>query len=53
MAKVFAPRAAMVGATREAVGRHLERWEREGWLELAYGRLVVSSRDALAALLAD
>ena len=43
--------AAMVGATREAVGRHLKRFEREGWIELAYGRLVVLSRDGLASLL--
>ncbi len=43
--------AAMVGATREAVGRHLKRFEREGWIELAYGRLVVRSRDGLASLL--
>ncbi len=43
--------AAMVGATREAVGRHLKRFEREGWIELAYGRLVVRSREGLASLL--
>jgi CRP-like cAMP-binding protein len=43
--------AAMVGATREAVGRHLKRFEREGWIELAYGRVVVRSRDGLASLL--
>ena len=43
--------AAMVGATREAVGRHLKRFEREGWIEIAYGRLVVRSRDGLLALL--
>ena len=43
--------AAMVGATREAVGRHLKRFEREGWIELAYGRLVLVSRDGLASLL--
>ena len=43
--------AAMVGATREAVGRHLKRFEREGWIELAYGRLVIRSRAGLASLL--
>lgn len=43
--------AAMVGATREAVGRHLKGFEREGWIELAYGRLVVLSHDGLASLL--
>ncbi len=41
--------AAMVGATREAVGRHLKRFERAGWIELAYGRLVVRSREGLAS----
>ena len=41
----------MVGATREAVGRHLKRFEREGWIEVAYGRLVVLSRAGLASLL--
>lgn len=43
--------AAMVGARREAVGRHLKRFEREGWIRLAYGRLVVLSRSGLASLL--
>ena len=43
--------AAMVGATREAVGRHLKRWEREGWIRLAYGRLEVLDERALAGLL--
>ncbi len=43
--------AAMLGATREAVGRHLKRFEREGWIELSYGRLVVLSREGLASLL--
>ena len=43
--------AAMVGATREAVGRHLKRWEREGWIELAYGRLVVRNEAGLRSLL--
>lgn len=42
--------AAMVGATREAVGRHLKRFERDGWIEIAYGRIVVRDRDALAAV---
>ncbi len=43
--------ASMVGATREAVGRHLKRFEREGWIEIAYGRIVVRSPDGLASLL--
>ena len=45
--------AAMVGATREAVGRHLKRFEREGWIELAYGRMLLRSRTGLASLLGD
>ena len=43
--------AAMVGATREATGRHLRRWEREGWIELAYGRLEVRDPQALRSLI--
>ena len=43
--------AAMVGARREAVGRHLKRFEREGWIRLSYGRLVLCSRAGLASLL--
>ncbi len=43
--------AAMVGARREAVGRHLKKWEREGWIRLAYGRLVLCSREGLASVL--
>ena len=43
--------AAMVGATREAVGRHLKRWEREGWIRISYGRLEVLSRSGLESLL--
>jgi CRP-like cAMP-binding protein len=43
--------ANMVGARREAVGRHLKRFEREGWIRLSYGRLVVCDRSGLASLL--
>ena len=43
--------AAMVGATREAVGRHLKRFEREGWIEVAYGRVVLKDRSALTSVL--
>lgn len=43
--------AAMVGATREAVGRHLKRFERQGWIEIAYGRIAVRSPEGLAGLL--
>lgn len=43
--------AAMVGATREAVGRHLKRFERKGWIEIAYGRIAVRSQQGLASLL--
>ncbi len=43
--------AAMVGATREAVGRHLKRWERKGWIRLAYGRIVVVDPSGLASIL--
>lgn len=39
--------ARMLGATREAVGRHLKAWERSGWIRLEYGRIVVCERAAL------
>lgn len=41
--------ARMIGATREAVGRHLKAWEREGVIRLEYGRIVVLDRAALDA----
>jgi CRP-like cAMP-binding protein len=37
----------MVGITREAVGRFLRAWEREGLVDLAYAQLVVRRREAL------
>ena len=43
--------AAMVGATREAVGRHLKRFEREGWVEVAYGRITLRDREGLSSML--
>ena len=43
--------AAMIGATREAVGRHLKRFERQGWISLAYGRVTIRDRDGLSSLL--
>lgn len=44
--------AAMLGVTREAAGRHLKRFEREGWIEIAYGRVRIRSREGLESLLA-
>ena len=43
--------AAMLGATREAVGRHLKRFERDGLIALAYGRVVLRDPEGLRALL--
>ncbi|MEM7409269.1 MAG: Crp/Fnr family transcriptional regulator [Myxococcota bacterium] len=43
--------AAMVGATREATGRHLRRWETDGWIRIAYGRIEILDRDALRGLI--
>ena len=40
----------MLAASRERVGRHLKSWEREGWLRLEYGRVVVCDEAALRAL---
>lgn len=42
--------ARMIGATREAVGRHLKAWEREGVIRLEYGRIVVRERAMLDEL---
>lgn len=37
----------LVGATREAVGRHLSRWKKSGWLALRYGKIVLLKPDEL------
>ncbi len=42
--------ASMLGATREAIGRHLKRWERDGAIALAYGRITVTNPEALERL---
>jgi CRP-like cAMP-binding protein len=33
--------ASLLGATREAVGRHLVRWRDAGWIALRYGRVTL------------
>ena len=33
--------ASLLGATREAVGRHLVRWRDVGWIALRYGRVTI------------
>jgi CRP/FNR family cyclic AMP-dependent transcriptional regulator len=33
--------ASLLGATREAVGRHLVRWRDAGWIGLRYGRVTI------------
>ena len=43
--------AAMIGTTRETVGRHLKRWERLGWVKVAYGRLLIRSSEDLVSLI--
>jgi CRP-like cAMP-binding protein len=42
--------ARLLGATRESVGKVLKSWERQGLVELAYGRVVIRDRDGLAAM---
>jgi len=42
--------AQMLGATREAVNKHLNAWQREGVLSLANGEIVVRDLNALAIL---
>lgn len=41
--------ARMVGATRQSVSRELKRWEADGVLSVAYGRITVRDPAALAA----
>lgn len=39
--------AEMIGATREAVGRNLIAWEREGWIALGYRKVIILKPEAL------
>ena len=39
--------ASLLGATREAVGRHLVRWRDLGWIALRYGRVTILNPDVL------
>jgi CRP-like cAMP-binding protein len=42
--------ASLLGATREAVGRHLVRWRDAGWLALRYGRVTILRPEVLEAI---
>lgn len=42
--------ASLLGATREAVGRHLVRWRDAGWIALRYGRVSILDTEALQAI---
>jgi CRP-like cAMP-binding protein len=42
--------ASLLGATREAVGRHLVRWRDAGWIALRYGRVTILEPRALEAI---
>lgn len=42
--------ASLLGATREAVGRHLVRWREAGWVDLRYRRVTILDPDALETL---
>lgn len=39
--------ASLLGATREAVGRHLVRWRDAGWIALRYGRVTILDPEVL------
>ncbi|MDJ0785700.1 MAG: Crp/Fnr family transcriptional regulator [Myxococcota bacterium] len=41
----------LLGATREAVSKHLKRFEREGWIRLARGRVEITDAESLRRLL--
>lgn len=43
--------AKMIGATRVSVNQRLQDWRGNGWIELARGRVVVRSPQALLALI--
>jgi CRP/FNR family cyclic AMP-dependent transcriptional regulator len=45
--------ASLVGATREAVGRHLVRWRKAGWIGIRYGRISILAPAALRAVAKD
>ncbi len=42
--------ASLLGATREAVGRHLVRWRDSGWVALRYRRVTILDAGALDAI---
>jgi hypothetical protein len=42
--------ASLLGATREAVGRHLVRWRDAGWIALRYGRVTILAPAVLNAI---
>lgn len=42
--------ASLLGATREAVGRHLVRWRDAGWIALRYGRVTILDPKTLEAI---
>lgn len=44
--------AQLVGITRESAGRHLREWQRAGWIEPGYARLVIRDREALRRMAA-
>jgi CRP-like cAMP-binding protein len=39
--------ASFLGVSRQIVNQYLQTWKREGWVELARGRIVVVDHDAL------
>lgn len=45
--------ARMLGASREAIARHLASWQKQGVLELRYGRITILDAAALQTIAAD
>ncbi len=43
--------ASWIGATRETVSRILQKWKKQGWIQVRRGRLIVLQPRALKALL--
>ena len=44
--------ARMMGVARQSVSKELNNWERKGWIEIKYGRVLIRDRQALERLFA-
>lgn len=41
----------MAGTTRQRINKELKNWERQGWIHVEYGRVVIKNRAALVDLI--